>query len=408
VIYLLVDKLNLAFSEHFGFMRVLTYAEYRAILAILFGFGFVVLFARRTIRWLVMQKIGDNPMFDHADLDQLMRQKANTPTMGGLLISGAILLVTLLLADLQSFYIHMALVCLVWLTVVGGFDDWMKLTSARRSPGARQGLFTWEKFLCQLGLAVLLGLFIHHHGETKFLRFDLVEYQYFSEMSHALTLPLAKAWQFDPDAGRYIPSDMLIVLGPVAFVVLTVLVIAGSSNAVNLTDGMDGLASGVMVIVAFAFMLLALIAGYHNETNDFMLAKYLLVPFIHDGDELAIVAGAMAGSCLGFLWYNCSPAKVFMGDTGSLPLGGLIGYIAVVIRQEFLLLIIGGVFVMEAVSVMLQVAYFKATGGKRIFRCAPLHHHFHLGGWTEQQVVVRFWLITAILAALALATIRLR
>ena len=149
-------------------------------------------------------------------------------------------------------------------------------------------------------------------------------------------------------------------------------------------------------------MILALIAG--NKAT----AQYLLVPHIPLSDELAIVAGAMAGSCLGFLWFNCSPAQVFMGDTGSLPLGGLLGYIAVVIRQEFLLFVIGGVFVIEAVSVMLQVGFFRFSGGRRIFKCAPIHHHFHLLGWTEQQVVVRFWLLSAIFAAIALATLRLR
>jgi phospho-N-acetylmuramoyl-pentapeptide-transferase len=180
------------------------------------------------------------------------------------------------------------------------------------------------------------------------------------------------------------------------------MVIAGSSNAVNLTDGMDGLAGGIMGIVGFAFLVLALIAG------DEYYAKRLLVPYIPNSQELAIVAGAMAGSCLAFLWFNCHPAQVFMGDTGSLPLGGLIGFIAVVIRQEFLLIIIGGVFVVEASSVLMQVGYFKLSKGKRIFKCAPIHHHFHLLGWTEQQVVVRFWLVSALLAAVALATIKIR
>jgi phospho-N-acetylmuramoyl-pentapeptide-transferase len=219
-------------------------------------------------------------------------------------------------------------------------------------------------------------------------------------MSHSLTLPLMKSWQAVD--GVMVPADHLIVLGTWAFVLLSIVVIAGSSNAVNLTDGMDGLAAGIMSVVGFAFVVLTLIAGEEKW------AKFLLVPYIPLSAELSIVAGAIVGSCLGFLWFNCSPAQVFMGDTGSLPLGGLIGYIAVVVRQEFLLLIIGGVFVMEVCSVMLQVGYFKFSGGKRIFRCAPIHHHFHLGGWTEQQTVVRFWLISAMLAAIALATIKLR
>ncbi|NJL31647.1 MAG: phospho-N-acetylmuramoyl-pentapeptide-transferase [Phycisphaerales bacterium] len=316
--------------------------------------------------------------------------------MGGVLIVGAIFVCTVLLADVTNFYIIMALICMVWLGAMGAADDWLKLTSARRKSGTREGLFFHEKLLLQLGLAVVLGLFIHHHGATK-LQEDL---WHFNKMSHALTLPFLKTWQRQGEV--WVPSDFLIVLSAWQFVLLSVLVIVGSSNAVNLTDGQDGLASGIMTIVAFAFMILALIAGFSDWS------KFLLVPYIPLSDELAIVAGAMVGACLGFLWFNCHPAQVFMGDTGSLALGGLIGYIAVVIRQEFLLLIIGGVFVAEALSVMIQISYFKATGGKRFFRCAPIHHHFHMGGWTENKVVVRFWITTMVLAALALATIKLR
>ncbi len=401
MIYLLINSMLEWLQAHgLGFLRVFRYSEFRAVLAILLSFALVIGLGPRVIRWLVRQKVGDNPEFYHKDLNQLMKQKANTPTMGGILISFAILIATLLLADVSNFYIIMALVCLIWLAVVGGWDDWLKLVSARRKPGSREGLYSYEKLLFQLGLAVLLGIFIHHYGGNK-LVLDVDQFQL---MSHTLNLPGLKTWEFDPTAGGWVTADNIIRLGAVSFVVLTVLVIAGSSNAVNLTDGMDGLVSGIVAVVAFAMMVLAWIAGY----DDGSLAKTLLVPYIPFSDELAIVAGAMVGACLGFLWFNCSPAQVFMGDTGSLPLGGLLGYIAVVIRQEFLLLIIGGVFVIEALSVIMQVSYFKFSGGKRIFRCAPIHHHFHLGGWTEQQVVVRFWLISAILAAAALATLKLR
>jgi phospho-N-acetylmuramoyl-pentapeptide-transferase len=379
-----------------GYFRVLGFSEFRAILAMLFAFTFVIVLGKRVIRWLLKQKIGDQPEFYNANLNELMKHKSNTPTMGGILIAAAILATTLLLADLRSFYVVMALVCLVWLAGVGAWDDRLKLTASRRR-GAREGLYSGEKLLFQLGLAVLLGIFIHHHGVTK-LAFDP---DHISIMSHSLTLPLAKTWVKDA-LGQWVPSPDLIVLGTWSFVLLTIIVLTGASNAVNLTDGMDGLASGIMAIVSFAFTLLALIAGREE------LAKFLLVPYIPQSDELAIVAGAMCGSCLGFLWFNCNPAMVYMCDTVSLPLGGLIGFIAVVIRQEFLLLIIGGVFVLEAVSVMMQVSYFKWTKGKRIFKCAPIHHHFHLSGWTEQQVVVRFWIISVVLAAIALATLKLR
>ncbi len=394
MIYNLIILLKPWLIQHdlFGWCRVLTFISFRAVLSMILGFLVVICLGRRTIRGLLRLKIGDHAEFYHKDLNQMMKKKFNTPTMGGVLISAAILCVTLLLADLRSFYVQMALLCLIWLSVLGGFDDWLKLTSARRQPGSREGLYFWEKLVFQFGLAVLLGLFIHHHGQAN----DL------SKMAFSLTLPFSKTWVFDGATHSYVPSPNLIRMGSLAFVVLSVAVITGSSNAVNLTDGMDGLASGTMSIVGFAFMVLALIAG--DETS----SKMLLVPYIPLSSELAVVAGSIVGSCLGFLWFNCSPAQVFMGDTGSLPLGGLIGYIAVVIRQEFLLLVIGGVFVVEAMSVLMQVGYFRFTGGRRIFRCAPIHHHFHLAGWTEQQVVVRFWLLSAICAAVALATIKLR
>jgi phospho-N-acetylmuramoyl-pentapeptide-transferase len=402
MLYVLIEILKNWLTERgwYGYTRVFTYVEFRAVCSIVLSFLIVMLLGKRTIRGLLRLKIGDNPEFHHADLNQLMKQKVNTPTMGGILISGAILASTLMLANLHSFYIKMALLCLVWLAALGACDDWLKLTSARRKAGSRDGLYTWEKLVLQIGLAVVLGLFIHHYGQNKYVN-ELAD---INKMAHSLTVPLSKTWEWSKQVKDYVPSDHLIVLGPLAFVILSTLVITGASNAVNLTDGMDGLASGIMTIVAFAFMILALIAGW----DDGALAKKLLIPYIPLSDELAIVAGAMVGACMGFLWFNCNPAQVFMGDTGSLPLGGLIGFIAVVIRQEFLLLVIGGVFVAEALSVMLQVSYFKFTGGKRIFKCAPIHHHFHLSGWTEQQVVVRFWLISAILAAFALATIKLR
>ncbi len=396
MIYNLYVQLENWLADHgLGFFRVFSYVSFRAVLAIIVSFLLVMITARPTIRWLLTQKIGDNPQFHHKDLNQIMQSKANTPTMGGVMIVGAILLTTLLLADLTSFYVHMAFLCLIWLSVLGGFDDWLKLTSAKRRPDSREGLKFWEKIVFQVGLAVLLGIFIYYHGVTKFADLD----QVIINMSRSLTLPFTKSWEYAD--GRFVPADV-IVLGLVAFVLLSVLVIVGTSNAVNLTDGMDGLAGGITAVCAFAFMVLAYIAGFEG------LAQYLLVPYVPLSDELAIVAGAMVGSCLGFLWYNCSPAQVFMGDTGSLPLGGLLGFIAVVVRQEFLLVIIGGVFVIEALSVILQVGCFRLFGGRRPLRCAPIHHHFHLAGWTEQQVVVRFWLISAIFAAVALATLKLR
>ncbi len=366
-------------------LQVLYQLEFRAFFAVVFSFLVVLLLGRRTIRWLLRQKIGDAPEFYHADLNELMARKAATPTMGGILIGGSILVTTLLFADLRNTYVHIALAVFVWLSVLGGIDDWLKLTTARRGPGAREGLYAWEKLLFQLGIGAVAGLFLFRHGLGK-------------ETSHVLTLPFQRT--YDPKTGEL--EAGLIVLGGLSFVLIATLLISGTSNAVNLTDGMDGLAAGSLVVASFALMALCYIAG------TFESAKHLLFPYIDGSKELMIVTGAMAGACLGFLWFNCAPAQVFMGDTGALPLGGLMAYIAMGIRQEILFILIGGVFFMELASVIIQVGYFKWTKGQRVFRCSPIHHHFHLGGWSEQQVVTRFWVLSVVFAMMALVSIKLR
>ncbi|HOB75420.1 MAG TPA: phospho-N-acetylmuramoyl-pentapeptide-transferase [Phycisphaerae bacterium] len=382
MLYHLIDYLfNRPETEQWAYRDALV----RGTCAIFLSFLFVWLLGPRVIRWLMRRKIGDIAEFDHKALNELTKDKKNTPTMGGVLIIAAVLFSILMLADLGNYYITMALVCTVWLTVVGGIDDWLKLTAKSRS-GSRDGLKSYEKLLFQIGLGVLLGIFVYRYGEqnaASYARYLGAEIQTFK----ILTVPFYK------------PG---IVLSLPLFWIMTVLVTTGTSNAVNLTDGMDGLASGCMVLCSFAFMILSFMVGNAEW------AARLLLPHIPDTAELAVVCGAVMGACLGFLWYNCYPAQVFMGDTGSLPLGGLIGYVAIVTRQELMLFIVGGVFVIEAVSVMLQVGYFKLSGGKRIFRIAPIHHHFHLGGWTETQTVTRFWLMAVIFAGIALVTVRLR
>jgi len=370
------------FEAHgMGFVRVFTFVIFQTTVATLVSFLAVLWWGERVIAWLRRQKIGDTAGFDEAKMDELMKTKKGTPTMGGILIIGAIALSTLLLADLSNFYVQMALVCLVWLGAVGAVDDWLKLTVGRRQ-GSRQGLTSLEKLLFQIGLAALLGFFTFQWGRA------LPE-------THTFYVPFFK------------PESFSLVIGLGGFIAVTILVITGASNAVNLTDGLDGLAAGTMAITSFAFLVLALIIG------DLALSKTLLYHHIRAADQMAVLAGAMLGACLGFLWFNCNPARIFMGDTGSLALGGLIGYIAIVIRQELMLFIIGGIFVAEAVSVLIQVGYFKYSrrrfgAGRRVFLMAPLHHHFQKKGWGETQVVVRFWLIGAMLAAMAIATIKLR
>ncbi len=380
MLYLLLQEIFA--GRHYAYENPL----FRGTLAALFCFLFMLLLLPAAIRRLTRWKVGDQPEFDHASLNELTRDKANVPTMGGGMILLAMALAVLLLADISSFYVQMALVCLVWLGALGAIDDWLKLTRKRRGY-SRDGLRSYEKLLFQIGLGVVLGYYIFQHGQSNL----------------AVLSPLVDSGEVPAyrilNVPFYKPG---LQLGAFSFMVVTVLVMTGTSNAVNLTDGMDGLASGCVAMCATAFLILTYIVG----TSD--LAHKLLMPHVPRSGELVVVCGAILGSTLGFLWYNCHPAKVFMGDTGSLPLGGLIGFVAVVTRQELMLLIAGGVFVVEALSVIAQVGYFKWTGGHRIFRCAPLHHHFHLGGWTESQTVVRFWLVAAMFAGLALATIKLR
>lgn len=358
-------------------------ALFRAWLAIIISFLVVWALGPRVIRLLVRRKLGDIPDFDHQGLNALTQHKSNVPSMGGVLILFSVVVGVLLLADLRVFYIHLAFFCMAWLCGLGLVDDLIKLIDKGRNK-SRDGLKLYQKLLFQVGLGVLLGYFIYTRGQDAF------EGE-ISQTYRILILPFIKGDLSDP-----------ILLPIWAFMLTTILVVAGTSNAVNLTDGMDGLASGCMAICCFVFMLFSWAVG------DPRVANYLLFPHIPQAGELAVLCGAMMGACLGFLWYNAAPAQVFMGDTGSLPLGGLIGYVAIVTRQELMLFIVGGVFVIEALSVILQVGYFKATGGKRIFLVAPIHHHFQLKGWAETQVVTRFWLLSVLFAVLALATTKLR
>lgn len=356
---------------------------FRATIAILVSFLFVLGLGPITIRSLVKKKCGDIPDFDHKALNELTQHKANVPTMGGILILGGVAFSVLLLADLTVFYIHLAGFCMIWLAALGFIDDWYKLT-LKGKDNTRDGLKFYQKILFQIGLGVVLGFFILYRGDQNLFGPGVEYYR-------ILSIPFYKGNLDDP-----------FLLPWWAFIIATIFVVTGTSNAVNLTDGMDGLASGCIALCCFVFMLLCFAVG------DQRVAEYLQYSHIPQSGELAVVCGAMLGSVLGFLWYNAAPAQVFMGDTGSLPLGGLIGYVAIVLRQELMLIIVGGVFVIEAMSVILQVGYFKATKGKRLFLIAPIHHHFHLKGWKETQVVTRFWLLSAVFAVIALAITKLR
>jgi len=360
---------------------------FRSVSATLTSFLIAVVVGPRIIRWLMRKKIGDRPEFHHATLNELTKEKANTPTMGGLIIIISVITTTLLWAmfydpheGLYNPFIHKAIFLVIWFGALGGVDDWLKLTAGTRHR-SRNGLRAWEKLIFQIGGAVLIASFLY----ADFVNIEDAKLLWLPFYKHGL--PLAN-W---------------------VFILIAIFYLSATSNAVNLADGMDGLAAGCVAIVSLVLALLCYVASETmGKTTPITWSSYLLLPHIPQAGELSIFFAAIFGAVLGFLWFNCHPAQTFMGDVGSLPLGAAMGYGALVTRNEILLLIIGGVFVIELCSVVLQVGYFKYTGGKRLFRCAPIHHHFHLIGWSEPQVVVRFWLLAAAFAALALATLKIR
>lgn len=379
MIYHILWSLRESFTYKLGFYA---YEDvmFRAVVAALLSFAIAWLSGPRIIRWLMRKKIGDRPEFHHTALNELMKERANTPTMGGLIILLAVIVSTLLWARLDNPFIHKALFVIIWFGGLGAVDDWLKLTSKIRHR-SRDGLKPWEKLAFQFGGAVLVAHFLY----SDFANIEDAKMFWLPFYKHGI--PLA-GWMF---------------------AIIAILYISATSNAVNLTDGMDGLAAGCVGIVSAVLVILCYVASETMlRTSTMTWAGYLLLPHIPQAGELCIFYASIMGAIVGFLWYNCPPAQVFMGDVGSLPLGAAMGYGAMVSRNEILLFVIGGVFVMEILSVVLQVGYFKYTGGKRLFRCAPIHHHFHLAGWSEPQVVVRFWLLAVAFAILALATLKLR
>jgi len=348
---------------HTGF-NVFQYLTLRAILGVLTALIISFVIGPAMIRYLG-QFQGGQPV--RADGPKTHLSKAGTPTMGGLLILVAIVISTLLWADLSNRYIWVVLVVTLLFGVIGWIDDYKKLVLQDPKGMASRVKYFWQSVV-GLSAAMFLFMTAESPAETQ------------------LIVPFFK--------------DVAISLG-LMYVVLTYFVIVGASNAVNLTDGLDGLAILPTVMVAAALGLFAYLAG------NVKFAEYLSIPYIQGVGEVVVICGALVGSGLGFLWFNTHPAQVFMGDIGALALGAALGVIAVVVRQELVFFVMGGVFVVETVSVILQVASFKLTG-KRIFRMAPLHHHFELKGWPEPRVIVRFWIITIILVLVGLATLKIR
>lgn len=353
------------FAEDIRAFNVFSYITLRTMLAALTALAISFLIGPLMIRKLTAYKIGQSVRDDGPQTHLI---KAGTPTMGGALILVAIVLTTLLWADLSNRYIWVVLLTTLGFGIIGWIDDYRKVI--HRNP---KGLSAGSKFFWQSIIAFCVAFYLALTAELP--------------VQTEMIVPFFK--------------EVAIPLGVAGFVVLTYLVIVGTSNAVNLTDGLDGLAIMPTVMVGGALAIFSYAAGH------VVFANYLGIPYIPNAGELSVFCGALAGAGLAFLWFNTYPAEVFMGDVGALSLGAALGVITVIVRQEIVLVIMGGVFVIEALSVMLQVASYKLIG-RRVFRMAPLHHHFELKGWKENQVVVRFWIITIILVLIGLSTLKLR
>jgi phospho-N-acetylmuramoyl-pentapeptide-transferase len=380
-------------SPEFGFLRVFQYLTFRALMAALTALVVGLVAGPFVIRRLTALKIGQ-PVRGYGMETHLT--KSGTPTMGGVLVLFAIAFATLLWFDLSNRFVWIVLWVTMGFGAIGWVDDWRKVV--RKDP---EGMRSREKYFWQSVVGLFAGIY---------LLFSI------SESSNWRVLQLFFAWvqsgfalDFPPKINLLVPffKEVSYPLGGIGFVILTYLVIVGASNAVNLTDGLDGLAIMPVVMVGSALGVFAYVTG------SAVYSKYLLFPSIPGSGELLVFCSAMAGAGLAFLWFNTHPAQVFMGDVGALALGGALGTIAVIVRQEIVFFVMGGIFVVEAISVMAQVAYFKYTKkrfgeGRRVLKMAPLHHHFEKSGWRETQVVVRFWIITMLLCLVGLSTLKLR
>ncbi len=343
--------------------NVFRYITFRTIYSAVTALALVLFLGPWFIRKMRAMQLGE---VIRSDVPDRHRQKAGTPSMGGVLILGAILCATLLWADLTNIYVWIVILISSGCGLIGLADDLLKIRKINKN-----GLAGRWKLVGQGILVLIASYLIAMHGQ----------------LDTRLSLPFLK----------YVHPDLGIFYG-----VFALIVILGSSNAVNLTDGLDGLAIGPFVVASTVYTLLVYLAGHAS------MARYLQIAYVPGVGELAVICGAMVGAGLGFLWYNAYPAEIFMGDVGSLALGGALGSVAVLCKQEILLVLVGGVFVAEALSVILQVGYFKITGGRRIFRMAPLHHHFELMGWAEPKVIVRFWIVSVLLGLVAVSTLKLR
>jgi len=352
-------------SSDYSFLNVFRYITFRSAYSGITALIFSMLMGGIMIRMLRVFQVGEKIRDDGP---QSHVAKSGTPTMGGLLILSTLIASTLLWANLTNPYIWLVLGATVGFGLIGFVDDFMKLKKDK-------GMTARAKLILQILLSLAIGIYLIYFDPSR------------GEYATRLYIPFFK--EFQPDLGAW-------------YLLLVVITIVGTSNAVNLTDGLDGLAIGPIIIATITYTIILYLCGH------FKFAEYLQIQHIKDVGEIAVLSSAVIGASLGFLWFNSYPAQIFMGDVGSLSLGGLLGTIAVIAKHELLLLLVGGIFVIEALSVIIQVAYFKYTGGKRFFKMAPLHHHFEHSGWAEPKVIVRFWIIAVVLAMISLSTLKLR
>ena len=390
---------------HLTFPSVFSYTSTRMILSAITSLIITIFFGPMFIKKLYMMKIGQKIRTKETCplLAELHEKKKDTPTMGGILILFAILISLILWMDLTNIFTLILLVTTLWLGLVGAIDDYLKLKH-KNSKGMPSKL----KFLLQIIFAILIAIYLLWPIGEKISKKEFVKSppakEHVMKVKTSNTIKGVNISSKEYFSRLYIPfyKKPIIFKGFSIFFIflLMVFVITGTSNAVNLTDGLDGLAAGCLVMSAAALALFAFLS------NHIQMARYLNIIYLEHSSEIAIYLFAIAGACLGFLWYNGFPAQIFMGDTGSLALGGVIGVSAILLRREILLAIIGGVFVAEALSVILQVLSYRYRNKKRIFLCSPLHHHFEYKGWPETKVVLRFWIIALLLAIIGVASLK--
>lgn len=413
--------------EHFGLFGagLFYYITFRTAIAVILSLVISLVFGKRIINFLQKKQIGETIR----DLGlQGEQAKRGTPTMGGLIIIAAIIIPTLLFARLENVYIILMLISTVWLGIVGFLDDYIKVFKKNK-----EGLAGRFKVLGQIGLGIIVGVTMYYNQNVVTSRAvskdgkvvynstekaaspifnrksqDGKNIEYVRVRTATTTIPFMKNHEFSyAGIAQFISKEYVSILTPIIYVLFVIFIIVAVSNGANITDGIDGLATGVSAIIAVCLGVFAYLSG------NYIFAEYLGIMHIPNLGELSIFIGAFIGACIGFLWYNAFPAQVFMGDTGSLALGGIIASLAIIIRKELLIPIICGVFLIENLSVMIQVAYFKRTKkkygeGRRIFLMSPLHHHYQKKGYHESKIVTRFWIVQIILVILSIVTLKIR